>query len=164
MGTGFWGPGFGDQISGTGFRGPDSGDQILESGSQVNPILLEFGALFSLHISTYLYFWVSGTGFRGLDFGIRELRFVQSTYLDFYFLSSLDITFLFQGPGFWGPDFGDQISGTRFRGPDFGDRILGTGFRGPDFVDWISGTGFQNQGTEICSVYILSGLLLSVFT
>ena len=83
------------------------------------------------------------TGFRGLDFRIKELRFVQSTYLDFYFLSSLDITFLFQGPGFWGPDFGDQggdqISGTGFRRPNFGDRILGTAFRGPEFEDWISG-------------------------
>ena len=96
LGTRFRGPDFGDRISGTEFWGPDFGDRIL---------------------------W---TGFRGLDFRIRELRFVQSTYyLDFYFLSSLDITFLFQGPGFWGPDFGDQVSGTRFRGPDFGDRILG---------------------------------------
>ena len=60
---------------------------------------------------------VSGTEFRGPDLGIRESRFVQSTYLYFDFLSSLDITFLVRGP-----DFGDRISGTGFRGPDFGIR------------------------------------------
>ena len=160
LGTGFWGPGFGDQVSGTGFRGPDFGDRILESGSQVKPILLEFWALFSLHISTYLYF---------------------------YFLSSLDITFLFSGlgfrdrvsgTGFWNqgieicscyisglllsvftwhylPLFGDRVSGTGFRGPNFGDRILGTGFRGPDFVDWISGTGFQKQEAKSNQFFII---------
>ena len=60
---------------------------------------------------------VSGTEFRGPDLGIRESRFVQSTYLYFDFLSSLEITFLVRGP-----DFGDRISGTGFRGPDFGIR------------------------------------------
>ena len=81
---------------------------------------------------------VSGTEFRGPDLGIRESRFVQSTYLYFDFLSSLDITFLVRGPG-----FGDRILGTEFRGPDFGDRISGTGFRGPDFGDRISESGSQ---------------------
>ena len=62
----------------------------------------------------------------------------------FNFLISLDITFLFQGPGFkdwilgteiWGLDFGDFILGAGFWGPKFGDRSLGTGtgFLGLDF-------------------------------
>ena len=90
-------------------------DWTLGTGRQIPVQRLDFKDL------------ILGTRFQGLDFGIRESRFVQSTYLYFYFLFSLGITFLFQGPGFWGPDFGDQVSGTRFRGPDFGDRILESG-------------------------------------
>ena len=142
--------------------GLDFGDWISESGSQVKPILLKFWALFSLHISTYLYF---------------------------YFLSSLDVTFLFQGLGFrywifslhiWTSTFclhltlylpfsgtrfqelhfEDWISGTEFWGLDFGDWILGIGFWGLDFRRKPSQTNFLN--VELCAVYI-SLLLFSVF-
>ena len=111
---------FRDWVSGTGFWGLD----FRRKPSQTNSF--KFGGLFTLHISTYLYFYFLSSlditflfqGPVGTGFGIMESRFVQSTYLDFYFLSSLYITFLFQGPG-----FGDRISGTEFRGPDFGDWI-----------------------------------------
>ena len=86
---------------------------------------------------------VSGTEFRGPDLGIRESRFVQSTYLYFDFLSSLDITFLVRGPG-----FGDRVSGTGFWGPNFGDRISGTGFRNQEAK---SNQFFSKF--EICSVF-----------
>ena len=137
---------FGDRILGTRFRGPDFGDRILESGSQVKPILLESGALFSLHISTYLYFYFlsslditflfSGLGFRdrvsGTGFWNQRIE-ICSVYISGLLLSVFTWHYLsfsgtgFLGTGFWGPGFRGQISGTGFRGPDFGDRFLESG-------------------------------------
>ena len=162
LGTRFRGPDFGDRISGTGFWNQEAKSNQFFLNLELCSVyifLLISTSTFCLYLTLPSFFrdWVSGTGFRGLDFGIRELRLVQSTYLDFYFLSSLDITFLFQGPGFWGPDFGDQVSGTRFRGPDFGERILGTGFWNQEAK---SNQFFLNL--ELCSVYIF--LLISTST
>ena len=199
--TEFRGPNFGDRIPGTEFRGPDFGGWILGTGFQKeaksNQFFLNFElcsvyisllistSIFCLHLTLPSFFrdWVSGTGFWGLDFRRKpsqtnSFKFWSlftlhiSTCLYFYFLPSLDITFLFQGPGFryWilGTGFGIMesrfvqscsvyisglllsvftlhylpFSGTRFRGPNFGDRISGTEFRGPNFGDRISETGF----------------------
>ena len=79
-GTEFRGPNSGDRIPGTEFRGPDFGDWILGAGFQKeaksNQFFLNF-ELCSLYISL-----------------------VISIYRHFYFLSSFDIKFLFQGLGF----------------------------------------------------------------
>ena len=64
-----------------------------------------------------------------------------STYLRLYFclhVTSIDIIFFFQGPG-----FRDPVSGTGFRGLNFGARISGTEFQGPDFGDGILESGSQ---------------------
>ena len=75
-----------------------------------------------------MYRWRGISGFQN-----QEAKSNQSTYLYLslliftisifcLFLSSLGITFLFQGPG-----FREWIWGASFWGPDFGARISGTG-------------------------------------